>query len=147
VGYLTRRGGSWTLCRRRFINTLPAGKGFALLEVLVAFTLLSIVMVPLMNIFSVTGRINADTVRMGTALSLAQSKLEEILDCPFGAVADIPERDFGEDDVFAEYAGYRYSVTVTEHSPVLKTVEVRVFYHNANDIRKEVDLRRDIARR
>lgn len=121
--------------------------GFALLEVLVAFTILSVALVPLLHCFIVTGRINTDTIRFGTALTLAQGKLEEISASPYRTVTDQPWRDFGEDEATAGYAGYFYSVVVDEHSPLLKTVEVRVAYNDTNGNRKEIVLTRDKAGR
>ena len=130
-------------------------KGFALLEVLVAFTILSIVLVPLVHCLTVTSRISVDTLRFGVALSLAQSKLEEFSECPFGAVVDISENGYIEEaeteaesdaESVLEYAGLMYSVAVTEHNSLLKTVEVRVVYRDANDNRKEIVLTKDRAR-
>ena len=122
-------------------------KGFTLLEVLVAFTILSIVLVPLINSFSIAGRINADTIRLGTALSTAESKMEEILKRPFREIADIPERDFSAEEAYAEYQGFMYSVVVNEGSPLLKTITVRVVYQDAGGNEQEVVIIRDKARR
>jgi len=100
-----------------------------------------------MNAFEVAARINADTLRLATALNLAESKLEEALERPFGDITHIPEKEFSEEEVYAGYAGFRYSIVVAEHNPLLKTIEVRVVYSDAAGNAKEVNLSVDRARR
>jgi len=122
-------------------------QGFSLLEVLIAFTILATVMTPMFHCFYVAVGTNTNTALMGTALALAQSKMEETINEPYAAVVDQTERDFSAEAGYHHYGDYRYTVAVTENSPVSKTVEVQVSYMDSFGNRKEVTLTGEITRR
>ncbi|HOV79813.1 MAG TPA: type II secretion system protein [Bacillota bacterium] len=97
-------------------------KGFTLLELMIAVLLLGIVLTPLLEIFSRSSRISADSWFETTALNLAQSKLEEVKDLPFDDVVC-------QSGVFPENPEYAYELTVTpdpEYSFLIKIATVKV---------------------
>jgi len=121
-------------------------QGFTLIEVLVAFVILAVSLVAMMDSFAMANRGNADVYRYNTAVSLAQSKMEEIRNNSFIHVADVTLADFTEESDYSEYAGFLYSVAVIDSGLIQKTVVVTVFY-NDEGVPKEVSLTGEIARR
>ncbi|MDF9408612.1 prepilin-type N-terminal cleavage/methylation domain-containing protein [Pelotomaculum isophthalicicum JI] len=121
-------------------------RGFTLIEVLVALAILAVSLVAMMDSFTTASRGNADVYRYNVALSLAQSKMEEIKNNPFISVADIGPVDFTEESDYSEFAGYQYTVAVTDNNLINKTVVVTVYY-NDEGTPKEVALTGEITRR
>lgn len=124
--------------------------GFTLIEVLVALTILAAALAAMLGSFSTAGRANADIYGYSVALSLAQSKLEELKDCPFAQVVNKEPAEslteFSEERDFAGYAGFQYALVVTDNDLFNKTVVVTVFYSDAG-VEKEVALTGEVARR
>ena len=140
---------TWAPGRRPLTRPLPSKgqKGFALLEVLIAFTVLCLVLVPLMRCFDAAGRINADTLSLAAALNLAESKLEDVLELHFAEISDVSERDFCEEEDYAQYTGFRYSIEVIDENELLKTVEVKVKYYDQAGNNREIIFTADKSRR
>lgn len=121
-------------------------RGFTLIEVLVALAILAVSLVAMMDSFTSASRGNADVYRYNAAFSLAQSKMEEIKNNPFIRVADIAPVDFTGESDYSEFAGFQYSVAVTDNDLINKTVIVTVFYKDEG-VPKEVELTGEITRR
>ncbi|OPX87861.1 MAG: hypothetical protein A4E54_01444 [Pelotomaculum sp. PtaB.Bin117] len=111
-----------------------------------ALVILSVSLAAMMDGFVTACRGNADIYRYNTALSLAQSKMEEIKNSPFILVKDIALVDFAGESDYAGFAGFRYSVAVADNDLISKTVIVTVSYNDAG-ISEEVALTGEIARR
>lgn len=103
-------------------------RGLTLIEVLVAFVILTIALVTIMNSFALGSRQNADTFRYNTALTLAQSKMEEIKKEPFNSVVNVAAADFASESDYAQFPGFSYTVTVEDDGLNNKKVIVTVFY-------------------
>jgi len=121
-------------------------RGFTLIEVLMAFVILAVSLAVMMDGFAVASRGNAGVYRYNTAVSLAQSKMEEIKNSSFIHVKDVTLADFTKESDYSEYAGFLYSVDVIDSGLIQKTVIVTVFY-NDEGIPKEVSLTGEIVRR
>ncbi len=142
-----------TLSRRKliFINN---EQGLTLLEVLVALLLLSMALVTMLNSFVLAGRQNSDTYRYNEALSLAQSKIEEIKKKNFNDVTSVAITDFATESDYAQFQGLSYKVTVAPNyitvndTSILnsKTVTVTVYYDDEGAA-KQLDLTTEVAMR
>ncbi|MGQ9824078.1 MAG: type IV pilus modification PilV family protein [Desulfotomaculales bacterium] len=116
-------------------NLYKDGRGFTLIEVLIAAVILVAVVIPLMTSFINATRWTAEAQALLAAANLAQSKLEEVKNKPFGEVQNEPTGS-GEPPVpFVDYPGYACRITVSEYTgddPYLighlKTVTATVFY-------------------
>lgn len=141
------------LSRRKLIFTSNE-QGLILLEVLVALLLLSMVLVTMLNSFVLAGRQNSDTYRYNEALSLAQSKIEEIKKKNFHDVTSTAVTDFAAESDYAQFQGFRYKVAVAPNyisvngASVLssKTVAVTVYYDDEGAA-KQLALTVEVARR
>jgi Tfp pilus assembly protein PilV len=116
-------------------NLLRGGRGFTLVEVLIAAVLLVAVIIPLMTSFLNATRWTSEAKGLLTAAYLAQSKLEEVKNKPFGEVQNDPPDSDNPPVPFAGYPDYAYRITITEYTGDdpdltghLKTVTVTVFY-------------------
>jgi Tfp pilus assembly protein PilV len=113
-----------------------------LLEVLVALVILSLALVTMLGQFSLSGRLSADTYRYNAALTLAQSKMEEIKNHLTG----VATTRFSHERDYAQFQGMTYAVDVVENGLHLKTVTVTVSYDDAG-IPKQLQLVTEVARR
>ncbi|OPX88400.1 MAG: hypothetical protein A4E53_02038 [Pelotomaculum sp. PtaB.Bin104] len=125
-------------------------RGLTLIEVLVAFVILTITLVTVMDSFALGSRQNAGTSRYNTALTFAQSKVEEIKYEPFNNVVDTALTDFSTESDYSQYDGFSYTITVVPNpsSPgdLNKTVTVTVFYSDGG-VSKQFALTAEIAKR
>lgn len=115
-------------------------KGLSMLEVMIAVLLLSVVLVPLIGMYGLSGRIAAEGQQADIATNLAQAKLEELKGSSFESLVSV-----NDPVVFAGYPDYSYTVEVQEESDYLKQVTVTVYYHQAGEER-EVSLTTEKAR-
>lgn len=112
---------------RRIFSKGKKEAGFSLLEVMLAVLLLGIVLVPMLNLFTTSGRISASSWSEATALNLAQAKLEEMKDTPFDDVV-------GQSGTFPDNPDYNYTISVApdgDDPSLLKIVTVTVNYSEA----------------
>lgn len=126
-------------------ETLNNEQGMTLLEVLVALVILSLALVTMLGRFSLAGRLNADTYRYNAALTLAQSKMEEIKNTSFNNITSVAMTNFSEESDYAQFQGMSYAVDVVNNGH-LKTVTVTVSYDDAG-IPKQLQLVTEVARR
>jgi len=117
-----------------------------LLEVLVAFIILAMALVMMLNAFALGSRQNSGTGSYNTALSLAQSKMEEIKHRNFNSVADVAATNFSSESDYSGFTGYSYTVTVDDGGLNLKTVTVTVTYSEGG-ASKEVSVTTDVVKR
>lgn len=99
-------------------------EGFTLLELMIAVLLLGLVLVPMLDLFSMSGKISTISWFELTAANLAQSKLEEIKDLPFNSVTS-------NSGNFLDKTDYSYEVTVIpdpEYPAYLKIITATVHY-------------------
>jgi len=127
-------------------NLLNNERGMTLLEVLVALLILSLVLVTMLDRFAQAGRLNSGTYRYNEALSLAQSKIEEIKKKDFNSVASVALTSFSSESDYAQFQGLTYTVTVLDSGLNTKTVTVAVSYTDEG-IAKQLDLTAEVARR
>jgi len=128
------------------LPVLSNQRGMTLLEVLVAFIILTMALVTMMNAFALGSRQNSGTNRYNTALSLAQSKMEEIKNCNFNSIEDVAATDFSSESDYSGFTGYSYGVTVDDSGLNLKTVTVEVTYSEGG-VSKEVSVTTDVVKR
>jgi len=117
-------------------------RGLTIIEVLMSVAILSIIMVPMMNSFIIGGRLNNDAEGYSTALTLAQSKIEELKGLNFSSIVDIPQTDFSGESDYSQYDGYSYSITVAASGLNTKTVTVTVFFYS-----DQISITAEIAKR
>lgn len=134
-----------TQARKKFKNIYNE-QGLTLLEVLLAFLILSLVVISLLGRFAQAGRLNADTLRHNEALSLAQSKIEEIKKKNFDSIVSVPSTSFSSESDYAQYTGMTYTVIVVNSGFNTKTVTVTVAYTDEG-VAKQLDLTTEVARR
>lgn len=128
------------------LPVLSNQRGMTLLEVLVAFIILTMALVTMMNAFVLGSRQNTGTNCYNTALSLAQSKMEEIKHRNFNSVTDVTATDFSSETDYSGFTGYSYTVTVDDGGLNLKTVTVAVTYSEGG-VSKEVSVTTDVVKR
>lgn len=128
------------------LKLLKNERGMTLLEVLVALMILALVLVTLLGRFAQAGRQNADAYRYNEALSLAQSKMEEIKKKDFKDVENIASTNFSAESDYSQFQGMSYTVSVVDSGLNTKTVTVTVSYTD-EDIAKQLDLTTEVARR
>lgn len=112
---------------RRIFSEGKKEAGFSLLEVMLAVLLLGIVLAPMMNLFTISGRISASSWSEVIALNLAQAKLEEMKDTSFDGVVE-------QSGAFPDNPDYNYTISVTldgDDPSFLKIVTVTVNYGEA----------------
>ncbi|MDD3654485.1 MAG: type II secretion system protein [Desulfotomaculaceae bacterium] len=132
------------------MKVLNNERGLTLIEVLVAFVILTMTLVTVMDSFALGSRQNAGTSRLNTALTLAQSKIEETKHKPFNNVMNAALTDFSTESDYAQFDGFSYTLTV-EPNPagpddLNKTVTVTVFYSDGG-VDKQVALTAEITKR
>jgi Tfp pilus assembly protein PilV len=130
----------------RRTKALDNEQGMILLEVLVALVILSLALVTMLGQFSLSGRLSADTYRYNAALTLAQSKMEEIKNTSFNDLTGVATTRFSHERDYAQFQGMTYAVDVVENGLHLKTVTVTVSYDDAG-IPKQLQLVTEVARR
>lgn len=120
-------------------------QGLTLLEVLISFVILSLVLVSLLGSFAQSSRQNADTFRYNEALSLAQSKMEEIKKYNYDSVVSVASTSFSSESDYAQFTGMTYTVTVVNSGFNTKTVTVTVTYSDEG-VAKHLDLTAEVAK-
>lgn len=128
------------------LTILKNERGLTLIEVLVAFLILSMALVTMMNSFALGGRSNADTYRYNAAMTLAQSKIEEAKNSPFNSVVNVASTDFSSESDYSRFVGFSYTVTVVNSGLNNKTVTVTVFYSDEG-VPKQLDITTEITKR
>lgn len=128
------------------LRVLGNERGMTLLEVLVAFLILAMALVTMMNAFALGSRHNAGTSSYNTALSLAQSKMEEIKNSSFNSVDDVALTDFSTESDYSSFSGFSYEVAVENSGLNTKTVTVTVHYSEGG-VSKEVSVTTEVVKR
>lgn len=130
-----RRIGKSKSGRMNVANFCKDGRGFTLVEVLIAAVILAAVVIPLMTSFINATRWTAEAQALLTAANLAQSKLEEAKNKPYVEVQNEPADSSKPPVPFADYPDYACRITVSEYTGDdqdlighLKTVTATVFY-------------------
>ena len=101
-------------------------QGYSILEVIIASLILTVVLIPLVNMHAKIENLTASAEKNNTALFLAQGKIEELKAVPYDQVIVLP---LGENrPVFTGYENYSYMVEIDEGQYGLKTITVTVFY-------------------
>ncbi|OPY57738.1 MAG: hypothetical protein A4E55_01458 [Pelotomaculum sp. PtaU1.Bin035] len=121
-------------------------RGLTLVEILVAFVILTTALVTMLDIFVLGKRYNADTCRYNTAMALAQSKIEEIKSMAFNSVSNAALKSFSLESDYSQFDGFAYSVTVVDSGLITKTVTVTVYYED-EDMPKELAMTAEISNR
>jgi len=124
-------------------------RGLTLLEVLIAFVILTATLLAMINGFALGARRNADTGRHQIALALAQSKLEELKNKAYNNVVEITAPvQFSSENNYSNYNGFAYTISIDDlaFDDLNKTVTVIVFY-NDGDVAKKVMLTTDFTKR
>lgn len=103
-------------------------RGMTLIEVLVALVILTIAMVTMMNGFFLGGRQNANTNRYNIAMTLAQSKMEEIKKLPYKNIVNVASTNFSAETDYSQYTGFSYIIAVENDGLNVKKVTVTVSY-------------------
>ncbi|MDD4170488.1 MAG: prepilin-type N-terminal cleavage/methylation domain-containing protein [Desulfotomaculaceae bacterium] len=103
-------------------------RGLALVEVLVAFVVLSMLLVLITNSLILGVRQNAGSYYYNAAMALAQSKMEEIKGKPFNSVVNVTSADFSAETDYSQFAGFWYELTVESGGLNNKKVTVTVSY-------------------
>lgn len=131
-----RRIGKSKSGRMNVANFCKDGRGFTLVEVLIAAVILAAVVIPLMASFINATRWTAEAQALLTAANLAQGKLEEVKNRRYDQVLNEPDDPSKPPVPFADYPGYAYRINVSEYTrddhPYLKrhlkTVTATVYY-------------------
>ena len=101
-------------------------QGYSILEVIIASLILTVVLIPLVNMHAKIDNLTASAGKYNTALFLAQGKIEELKAIPYDQVTELPQ---GESlPVFTGYENYSYMLQIDEGQYGLKTITVTVFY-------------------
>lgn len=117
----------------------PNQSGMSLIEVMVAFVILTILTAPLISCFVAGNALAAAARNDVAALSLAQQKLEEIKAKPYALVRpEQAEPDHLPLPLAESYNGiFSYKVAVVEDAMKnLKTVTVTIYYRDKNKDRQ-----------
>ena len=105
-------------------------QGYSILEVIIASLILTVVLIPLVNLHAKIDIFRISTEKYNTALFLAQGKIEEMKAVPYDQVTDMPV-EVGDRAIFTGYEKYSYTVQINVGQYGLKTVTVNVFYQEA----------------
>ncbi|NIO09622.1 MAG: prepilin-type N-terminal cleavage/methylation domain-containing protein [Deltaproteobacteria bacterium] len=113
-------------------NRLANTKGFTLLEILVAVTILSIALLGMAGLTAALMEGTGVSNRLTTATTLVQDKLEEMTDQGY---AFTPATDTTTTENYNTIAGHPWYKRVTEvdvdnPGTMMKTVTVTVFWHS-----------------
>ena len=110
------------------VSNLPGGeKGFTLVEVMVALTLVAIVFVPLISLRNLNVRQTIFARQALRAAFLAHEKLSNLQLSP-GIASGEEAGDFGE-----AHPGFRWKTTVTDTPfPPLREIRLRVVWTDGN---------------
>jgi len=111
--------------------TLKNNKGFSLIEILVAITILSVGLLGTAALISGIIRGNQVSNRVTTATTLAQDKMEDIK--RLGYSNSVSETRVS---LSSPYNNYEREVTVTPNSPAanMKTVTVEVYWDSSKSV-------------
>ena len=111
-------------------KTLKSGRGFTLVEILIAVFILAVALIGLISVTVMIIKSNDFSRRMTTATTLAKDKLEQVKRLPYNNVASGVTTDYFNADSSAGSTGAYFTriITVTSNTPAanMKTVEVRV---------------------
>ena len=94
-------------------------KGFTLLEVLIAIVVLSIGVMSIVWAFSAGMYASTDISNTDTALNIAQAKMEEVKNIPFGDLVNSITNNY-------YFSGFTTTVDVAEEATGIKQVNVIV---------------------
>jgi len=98
-------------------------KGFSLVEVLITLLIVSITIIPLVNVFSLNEKVTAEIRAEDTALFLAQAKLEEFKGYTFDNLENISDKT-----AFTGYPDYFFTVKIEPENDYLKKITVTIYY-------------------
>lgn len=114
-------------------KTLNINKGFTLIEVLVAITVIAVGIFAMMNVVMVTISGNAESKNYTVATNLAQQKMENILNFDYGTITTSNP----EIGTYTTFTDYRYThslmVTIDEDNPIAnaKMITVNTYWNPA----------------
>ena len=108
-------------------------QGYSILEVIIASLILTVVLIPLVNMHAKIDNLTASAEKYNTALFLAQGKIEELKAVPYEQVSELPQGEIRP--VFTGYENYSYMVQIDEGQSGLKTITVTVFYQETGSER------------
>lgn len=109
-------------------------QGYSILEVIIASLILTVVLIPLVNMHAKIDNLTASAEKYNTALFLAQGKIEELKAVPYDQVSELPQGEIIR-PVFTGYENYSYMVQIDEGQYGLKTITVTVFYQETGSER------------
>jgi prepilin-type N-terminal cleavage/methylation domain-containing protein len=128
-------------------NLLNNERGMTLLEVLVALLIFSLVLVTMLGSFAQAGRQNSDAYRYNEALSLAQSKIEEIKKMDFNSVASQASTSFSSDSDYNQFQNLTYKIDVVNSGLNTKTVTVTIYDSVDGTEKQLLELTAEVSKR
>ncbi len=134
--------------RRRVKDPAPPEDGFTLIEVMVAFTIMSIGVLSIGLAQLTAMKIVSMSSRLSQAMYLAEEQMETFRSMPWGAtftaaVVDFPDPQGPITPVQGDSAQFNRSWTITPNAPPhgLTEITVTVVWTNSNGTRQTVALR------
>jgi prepilin-type N-terminal cleavage/methylation domain-containing protein len=104
------------------IQRIKTEKGISLIEVMVAMTIISIVVVGYLSAMTTSSRAAIKADQMDTARTLAQSVMEFLKVQPFTSSYTLPSALFAEDsNAFLDYPGYTIGAVYTDAWRIVPT--------------------------
>lgn len=97
-------------------------QGFTLIEVIVAFSIITLVMVPLLQILYFNEKVSTEVRAEDVALFLAQAKMEELKSYNFESLVNTSKT------AFPGHPGYFYTVSIEPESDFLKRIIITISY-------------------
>lgn len=112
-------------------------QGFSFTEVILSMLIISIALIPMMNMFSVCGENYHYSTETTTALNLAQEKIEELKHLKAGEILSDPSAWLE----LADAPSFKYQVekTIVDLAQGLYKLDVRVLY-NLRGQEKQISL-------
>ncbi|NLI77516.1 MAG: prepilin-type N-terminal cleavage/methylation domain-containing protein [Candidatus Riflebacteria bacterium] len=109
---------------------LPSRRGVTLLEVIMAMVILTIAIVPMLDVFGVTGRTVAKSQNLSLAVGLSHKIAQHLLTMPYDAIVDkaeTPLADGADDQVFNPLENPGTSQTTNRRITAAQLPELHAF--------------------
>jgi prepilin-type N-terminal cleavage/methylation domain-containing protein len=114
-------------------KTLPRNSGFTIIELIVATTVLSLMIVALVNLVIGIAGIQRQNDRLQLATRAAETKIESLRNAHYNSLAISPPAIDFASELPADLPSPRTAtVTVSEPSPGLKRLDVNVTYREGS---------------